>query len=68
MSKKEPVGPTSCYKDGECKIFEGDDVAKAEADGWKDSPYGPSDSTPEPTEQAPSTPEPTQEDDQTTAE
>lgn len=38
MSETEPVGPTCLYKDGESKTLEGESVASAEKDGWKDAP------------------------------
>ncbi len=38
MSDEVYVGRTCLYKDGESRIFEGAEVAKALAKGWKDSP------------------------------
>ena len=37
----EAVGATCLYKDGDAQTFEGDDVAQAMTEGWKDAPNAP---------------------------
>ena len=37
-SEKEPTGPTCLYKGNQVEVYEGDAVAKALKDGWKDKP------------------------------
>ena len=39
-NEKETRGPTCLYKSDKAQTFEGNEVAKAMKDGWKDEPAG----------------------------